>query len=130
MACPAYVHPTADVQTVSIGAGTTIWQFCVVLKDAVIGSNVNICSHCFIENAVRIGNNVTVKNGVCLFDGITHPLWLKLLAGDLDFLFNVPQHAVRRQRSVGWRFLCSTVSRTNHARWPSGSQSVNDGGNR
>lgn len=71
MAHPYYIHPTADVQTVSIGAGTTIWQFCVVLKDAVIGSNANICSHCFIENAVRIGNNVTIKNGVCLFDGIT-----------------------------------------------------------
>lgn len=71
MARPAYVHPTADVQTVSIGAGTTIWQFCVVLKEAVVGSNVNICSHCFIENAVRIGNNVTIKNGVSLFDGIT-----------------------------------------------------------
>ena len=71
MAHPYYIHPTSDVQTVSIGAGTTIWQFCVVLKDAVIGSNANICSHCFIENAVRIGNNVTIKNGVCLFDGIT-----------------------------------------------------------
>jgi len=71
MARPFYIHPTSDVQTGSIGAGTTIWQFCVVLQDAIIGCNVNICSHCFIENAVVIGDHVTVKNGVSLFDGIT-----------------------------------------------------------
>jgi acetyltransferase-like isoleucine patch superfamily enzyme len=71
MAPPYYVHPTSDVQTHSIGTGTTIWQFCVVLKDAIIGSHVNICSHCFIEKTVVIGDNVTVKNGVSLFDGIT-----------------------------------------------------------
>lgn len=71
MARDFYVHPSSDVQTVSIGAGTTIWQFCVILKDATIGRNVNICSHCFVENAVVIGNDVTVKNGVSLFDGLT-----------------------------------------------------------
>lgn len=66
-----FVHNLADVQTDRIGTGTTIWQFCVVLKGAVIGRNVNICSHCFIENDVTIGDDVTVKNGVSLFDGIT-----------------------------------------------------------
>ncbi|MFO7770783.1 MAG: acyltransferase, partial [Roseovarius gahaiensis] len=66
-----FVHDLADVQTDQIGTGTTIWQFCVVLKGAVIGCNVNICSHCFIENDVTIGDDVTVKNGVSLFDGIT-----------------------------------------------------------
>jgi len=67
----AFVHPLADVHTTQIGAGTTIWQFCVVLKGAHIGTNVNICSHCFIENDVFIGDNVTVKNGISIFDGIT-----------------------------------------------------------
>jgi acetyltransferase-like isoleucine patch superfamily enzyme len=65
------IHPTADVQTGHIGQGTTIWQYCVVLKDAIIGDNCNICALCFIENKVIIGNNVTVKNGVYLWDGIT-----------------------------------------------------------
>ncbi len=50
---------------------TRIWQFVVVLPEAVIGENCNICSQCFIENDVRVGNNVTVKNGVYLWDGIT-----------------------------------------------------------
>jgi len=64
------VHPLADVQTQRVGAGTTVWQFVVVLAGALIGKNVNICSHCFIENDVVIGNDVTVKNGVHLWDGL------------------------------------------------------------
>ena len=43
----------------------------MVLPKAQIGENCNICSHCFIENDVKIGNNVTVKSGVQLWDGIT-----------------------------------------------------------
>ena len=65
------IHPSADVQTGQIGEGTSIWQYCVVLKDAIIGDNCNICALCFIENNVKVGNNVTVKNGVYLWDGIT-----------------------------------------------------------
>lgn len=65
------IHKLSDVQSVNIGMGTKIWQFCVVLPGANIGSNCNICSHCFIENKVTIGNNVTVKNGTQLWDGIT-----------------------------------------------------------
>ena len=57
----------ADVQSKNIGEGTSIWQFCVVLPGAKIGSYCNICSHCFIENKVTIGHRVTVKCGVqCL----------------------------------------------------------------
>ena len=65
-----YAHPLADVQSTAIGENTRIWQFCVVLKGARIGSNVNVCSHCFIENDVVIGNDVTVKNGIYIYDGI------------------------------------------------------------
>lgn len=64
------IHPTADVQSVKIGKGTTIWQFCVILPGAEVGNDCNICSHCFIENDVRIGNKVTVKCGVQLWDGL------------------------------------------------------------
>lgn len=65
------VHQLADVQTVHIGANTTIWQFCVILKNAVIGENCNINCHVFIENKVIIGNNVTIKPGVQIWDGIS-----------------------------------------------------------
>jgi UDP-2-acetamido-3-amino-2,3-dideoxy-glucuronate N-acetyltransferase len=65
------IHALSDVQTKNVGKGTTIWQFCVVLPNALIGSNSNICSHCFVENDVIIGNNVTIKCGVQIWDGIT-----------------------------------------------------------
>ena len=60
----------ADVQSKNIGEGTSIWQFCVVLPGAKIGSYCNVCSHCFIENKVTIGHRVTVKCGVQLWDGL------------------------------------------------------------
>lgn len=66
-----YIHPMSDVQSKLIGTDTKIWQFCVVLPEAIIGNNCNICSHVFIENKVTIGNNVTVKCGVQIWDGIT-----------------------------------------------------------
>ena len=65
------IHPLADVQTSKIGINTTIWQFCVILKDAVIGENCNINCQVFIENDVIIGNNVTIKPGVQIWDGMT-----------------------------------------------------------
>lgn len=65
------IHALADVQSKKIGIGTKIWQFVVVLEGAVIGNNCNICAQCFIENDVSVGNNVTVKCGVQLWDGIT-----------------------------------------------------------
>ncbi|EES88920.1 hypothetical protein HCMG_00945 [Helicobacter canadensis MIT 98-5491] len=39
------IHKLADVQSKNIGSGTRIWQFCVVLPNAIIGENCNICSH-------------------------------------------------------------------------------------
>ena len=66
-----FVHSLADCQSGNIGDGTKIWQFCVVLPEAVIGENCNVCSHCFIENEAVIGNNVTIKCGVHIWDGIT-----------------------------------------------------------
>lgn len=61
----------SNVQSRNIGPDTLIWQFTIVLPGAVIGRNCNINSHCFIENKVRIGDNVTVKCGVYLWDGVT-----------------------------------------------------------
>jgi UDP-2-acetamido-3-amino-2,3-dideoxy-glucuronate N-acetyltransferase len=64
------IHPLAEVHSSQIGVNTSIWQFAVVLKGAVIGNNCNINCHTFIENDVIIGNQVTVKSGVYLWDGI------------------------------------------------------------
>lgn len=64
------IHALADVQSKNIGENTQIWQFCVVLKGAIIGSSCNINCQVFIENDVIIGNNVTIKPGVQVWDGM------------------------------------------------------------
>ena len=57
--------------SLSIGAGTRIWALAHVLPGAVIGRDCNVCDHTFIENDVVVGNRVTIKCGVQLWDGIT-----------------------------------------------------------
>lgn len=65
-----FIHSLADVQTEQIGDDTRIWQFAVVLAGAQIGSGCNLNCHTFVENDVVIGDRVTLKSGVCLWDGI------------------------------------------------------------
>lgn len=65
-----FIHPLADVQSQNIGSGSKVWQWVLVLPGAKIGKNANICSHCLIENDVTIGDEVTVKSGVQLWDGL------------------------------------------------------------
>ena len=64
-----FIHPLADVHSKAIGQNTRVWQFSVVLEGARIGENCNICAHTLIEGDVIIGDNVTVKSGVFLWDG-------------------------------------------------------------
>ena len=66
-----FAHSHALVETTDVGAGTTIWAFAHVLPGARIGTHCNICDHCFIENGVVIGDNVTLKCGIYLWKGVT-----------------------------------------------------------
>ena len=63
-------HKLSVVESDEIGKGTRIWAFAHILPGAKIGSNCNICDHTFIENDVIIGNNVTIKCGVYLWDAM------------------------------------------------------------
>ena len=65
-----FIHSSSDVDVSSISEDTTVWQYCVILPGAKIGRSCNICSHCFIEGGVSIGNFVTIKNGVRIFSGV------------------------------------------------------------
>lgn len=68
---PPFVHPQALCETDIVGSGTRIWAFVHVLPGASIGSDCNICDHVFVEGKVRIGDRVTVKCGVQLWDGLS-----------------------------------------------------------
>jgi UDP-2-acetamido-3-amino-2,3-dideoxy-glucuronate N-acetyltransferase len=65
-----FVHPQALLESARVGAGTRVWAFAHVLPGAVIGRDCNICDHVFVENQVVVGDRVTVKCGVQLWDGL------------------------------------------------------------
>ncbi|HSP69881.1 MAG TPA: WxcM-like domain-containing protein [Bryobacteraceae bacterium] len=62
-------HQTAIVESPHIGEGTRVWA-AHILPGARVGRDCNICDHTFIENDVIVGDRVTIKCGVQLWDGI------------------------------------------------------------
>lgn len=65
-----FLHPQSLVESEKVGAGSRVWAFAHVLPGARIGRDANICDHVFIENDVVLGDRVTVKCGVQLWDGL------------------------------------------------------------
>lgn len=65
-----FVHPSAIVDTKTIGKNTRIWAFVHILSEVSVGENCNICDHCFIEQKVEIGNDVTIKSGIYIWEGV------------------------------------------------------------
>lgn len=66
------IHSHAIIEPgASIGDETNVWAFSHILPGAKIGNQCNICDNVFIENDVLVGDRVTVKCGVQLWDGIT-----------------------------------------------------------
>ena len=63
-------HPQALVESERIGRGTRVWAFAHILPGAIVGEGCNICDHTFIENDVVIGDRVTIKCGVQIWDAI------------------------------------------------------------
>lgn len=66
----AFIHPQALCESEHIGADTRVWAFAHVLPGAVIGRDCNICDGVFIESDVVVGDRVTIKCGVQLWDGV------------------------------------------------------------
>jgi len=65
-----FVHEKGLCEATEVGEGTRIWAFAHVLPGARIGRDCNLCDHVFVENDVVIGDRVTVKSGVQLWDGV------------------------------------------------------------
>lgn len=65
-----FVHENGICESKKVGEGTKVWAFAHVLSGAKIGADCNICDHVFIENDVVIGDRVTIKCGVQLWDSV------------------------------------------------------------
>jgi len=68
---PGFRHPTALVESDAIGEGTRVWAFAHVLAGAVVGRDCNLGDHCYVEGGAVIGDAVTLKNSVAVWDGVT-----------------------------------------------------------
>jgi acetyltransferase-like isoleucine patch superfamily enzyme len=64
------IHPQALCESDDVGTGTRVWAFAHVLAGAVVGRDCNICDHTFVEGGARIGDRVTLKNGVSVWTGV------------------------------------------------------------
>jgi UDP-2-acetamido-3-amino-2,3-dideoxy-glucuronate N-acetyltransferase len=65
-----FKNETAMVETEHIGEGTRVWAYAHILAGARVGLQCNICDHTFLENDVVVGDRVTIKCGVQLWDGL------------------------------------------------------------
>ena len=63
-------HPTAIVESDTVGEGTKIWHFVHIRKDAIIGKNCNIGKSVYVDTEVRIGDNVKIQNFVSIYKGV------------------------------------------------------------
>jgi acetyltransferase-like isoleucine patch superfamily enzyme len=70
MSDPPFIHPQALVETDAIGSRTRIWAFAHVMAGAAIGADCNVCDFTYIEGDVVVGDRVTIKSGVYLWDGL------------------------------------------------------------
>jgi acetyltransferase-like isoleucine patch superfamily enzyme len=67
-----FVHPLGLVdEGARVGVGSRVWAFAHLAKGSVVGEACNLCDHTFVEGGAVIGNRVTLKCGVYLWDGIT-----------------------------------------------------------
>jgi acetyltransferase-like isoleucine patch superfamily enzyme len=69
-AAEVFVHPLALCESRAVGGGTRIWAFAHVMAGAVVGRDCVIGGHAFLETGSRIGNRVTIKNQVMVWDGV------------------------------------------------------------
>jgi UDP-2-acetamido-3-amino-2,3-dideoxy-glucuronate N-acetyltransferase len=66
-----FIHERGLVEPgAKLGPGTRVWAFAHVLGGAVIGRDCNLCDQTFVENDVVIGDRVTIKCGVQIWDGV------------------------------------------------------------
>src|SRR3954452_9741284 len=66
----SYRHPTALIESDSIGDGARIFAYTHVLEGAVIGDDVTLSDHVLIEGGAVLGDRVTIKSGVQVWTAV------------------------------------------------------------
>ncbi len=68
----AYFHPKALVDSKKdVGPGSCVWAFAHIMKGARVGRDSSLGDHCFVEKGAVIGDRVTIKNGISVWNGVT-----------------------------------------------------------
>lgn len=65
-----FVHERGLCESDDVGAGTRVWAFAHVLEGAKVGTDCNICDGVFVEDKAVIGDRVTLKCGVQVWNGV------------------------------------------------------------
>lgn len=67
-----FVHETAAVDPgVTVGAGTKVWHYAHLLRDAKIGRNCTLGQNVAVGPRVTVGDNVKIQNNVSVYEGVT-----------------------------------------------------------
>jgi UDP-2-acetamido-3-amino-2,3-dideoxy-glucuronate N-acetyltransferase len=65
-----FVHERALCESDDVGPRTRVWAFAHVMKNARVGADCNLCDHSFLESGAVLGDRVTVKNAVLVWDKV------------------------------------------------------------
>jgi acetyltransferase-like isoleucine patch superfamily enzyme len=66
-----FLHDRALCESDDVGPRTRVWAFAHVMRGAKIGADCNVCDHAFVESGAVVGNRVTIKNAVLIWDKVT-----------------------------------------------------------
>jgi len=64
-------HPTAIVESESIGEGTKVWANTHIRKGAIIGKECTIGENVYIDEGVVVGDRCRIQNGALIYKGVT-----------------------------------------------------------
>jgi UDP-2-acetamido-3-amino-2,3-dideoxy-glucuronate N-acetyltransferase len=68
---PYFCHPSSYIdEPCEIGAGTRIWHFCHIMKNARIGTGCSLGQNVMIASDVVIGDRVKIQNNVSVYTGV------------------------------------------------------------
>src|SRR3954466_7258279 len=69
---PAYVHPTADVESgAQVGAGTKVWHLAHIRASATVGEDCVIGRNVYVDTNAVVGSRVKIQNNVSVYKGVT-----------------------------------------------------------